>query len=399
VTPLQFDPGVFDVPASVWRPVARFLGLVLLAAVTSAAAALVYRWYTRERIRAWLTAVFAGSAVALYLNAVGLFQQALGSDSTAVFDPGVVFFNATTIVSALLVSPVGRAAGDRIATDVFAVAGIRELDAEVSRVVRSVGRVTAVELPESVDDIEDIDGYDPVSAERKGAMAGKTLLFPRRLRSEELTDRLATRLKEDYGVGHVDVELDDEGTVTFLAVGRRVAGLGPTLGPGSTAVAVHADPGDGASAGDVVQVWRLSEQGDAERVVTGELRATAGDVTTLVVDGDDAASLDPHASYRLVTLPTQPSAEREFASSLRSAEETMDAVTVAAESDLAGRTVGDVDAHVAAVRSTGGSVDAIPPRSRPLEAGDELFVVARPETIRRVARAAAAPADRPADDD
>jgi hypothetical protein len=399
VTPLyQFGPGAFDVPLSVWRPFARFLGLVVLSGVVSAAAALGYRWYTRERIRAWLTAVFGGSSVAVYLNAVGLFQQVLGSDSTTVFDPGVVFFNATTIVAALVVSPVGRSVGDRVATDVFAVAGVRELDAEVSRVVRSVGRVTAVELPDSVDDIADIDGYDPVSSERKEAVTGKTLLFPRRLRDDELADRLATRLKEDYGVGHVDVELDEGGTVTFLAVGRRVAGLGPTLAPGTAAVAVHADPGGGASAGDVVQVWRSPAEGDPERVATAELRATAGDVTTLVLDEDDAASLDPAASYRLLTLPVQPSAEREFASSLRAADETMDAVTVAAEGGLAGRTVGDVDAHVAAVRSAGGSVEAIPARSRPLEAGDELFVVARPETIRRVSREAAAGTAAAADD-
>lgn len=396
MTPLyQFGPGAFDVPLSVWRPFARFLGLVVLSGVVSAAAALGYRWYTRERIRAWLTAVFGGSSVAVYLNAVGLFQQVLGSDSTTVFDPGVVFFNATTIVAALVVSPVGRSVGDRVATDVFAVAGVRELDAEVSRLVRSVGRVTAVELPE---EIGDVDGYDPVSAEKKEEIAGKTLLFPRRLTGAELRDRLVTRLKEDHGVGHVDFDVDDEGEIEFLAVGSRVAGIGPTLATGAVAVAIRADPASDASPGDRVQIWRTgtdqsadlvgSAGGDAnpppELVATGELRAAVDDVATVAVDAAEAGKLDAATAYRLVTLPAEPQADREFASLLRASDETMGAVEVGAESDLDGATIAELDVTVAAVRPADGTVEPIPPRARTLVAGDTTYVLARPDGLRRL---------------
>ncbi|WP_256545586.1 TrkA C-terminal domain-containing protein [Halobellus inordinatus] len=377
----------------------RVVGLAAVAAIVAAAAAVVYRWYTREEIPAWLATLTGASGVALYLNAVGLFQQAVGSDPAAVFDPMVVLVNAAALGAAIVVSPAGRAVGDRLTTSAFAVVGARELDTEVSRLVSNVGRVRAVELPEVESDVDDIEGYEPVPAATKDALAGKTLLVPRNLRGDALRDRVVARIKEDYGVGYVDLELDDDGTVTRLGLGRRVAGLGTTLAPGFAAVAVRADPGAGASAGDAVQLWRRTEAGEgavesasgtAARVASGELRAVTGDVATVVVDEADAENLDPAASYRLLTLPSDPGAEREFTSLLRAADETMDVVTVGAGSDLDGTTVGDVDATVAAVRPTRGAIEPIPARSRTLAAGDALYLVARPERLRDVATLAAA---------
>jgi hypothetical protein len=396
--PLQLGDGIPTDPSMIGA-LTRVLGLAAVAAILAAAAAVVYRWYTREEIPAWLATLTGASGVALYLNAVGLFQQAVGSDPAAVFDPMVVLVNAAALGAAIVVSPAGRAVGDRLTTSAFAVVGARELDTEVSRLVSNVGRVRAVELPDEEADVDDIEGYEPVPAATKAALAGKTLLVPRNLRGDALRDRVVTRIKEDYSVGYVDLELDDDGTVTRLGVGRRVAGLGTTLAPGFAAVAVRADPGAGASAGDAVQLWRQTgtvedavegASGTAARVASGELRAVTDDVATVIVDEADAESLDPAASYRLLTLPSDPGAEREFTSLLRAADETMDVVTVTAVSDLDGATVGDVDATVAAVRPTRGAIEAIPARSRTLAAGDALYLVARPERLRGVAALATA---------
>ena len=396
--PLQLGDSIPADPSLIGA-LTRVVGLAAVAAIVAAAAAVVYRWYTREEIPAWLATLTGASGVALYLNAVGLFQQAVGSDPAAVFDPMVVLVNAAALGAAIVVSPAGRAVGDRLTTSAFAVVGARELDTEVSRLVSNVGRVRAVELPEVESDVDDIEGYEPVPAATKDALAGKTLLVPRNLRGDALRDRVVARIKEDYGVGYVDLELDDDGTVTRLGLGRRVAGLGTTLAPGFAAVAVRADPGAGASAGDAVQLWRRTEAGEgavesasgtAARVASGELRAVTGDVATVVVDEADAENLDPAASYRLLTLPSDPGAEREFTSLLRAADETMDVVTVGAGSDLDGTTVGDVDATVAAVRPTRGAIEPIPARSRTLAAGDALYLVARPERLRDVATLAAA---------
>ncbi|RLM57198.1 potassium transporter TrkA [Halobellus sp. Atlit-31R] len=395
VKPLQFGGGL-PVDPSLVGALTRVLGLAGLAAILAAVAAILYRWYTREAVPAWLATLAGASGVALYLNAVGLFQRAVGSDPAEVFDPTLVFVNAATLGAAIVVSPAGRAVGDRLTTTTFAVVGARELDTGVSRLVSNVGRVRAVELPEAAADVDDIEGYEPVPAATKDALAGTTLLVPRNLRGDALRDRVVSRIKTDYGVGYVDLDLDDDGTVTRLGLGRRVAGVGATLAPGFAAVAVRADPGAGASAGDAVQLWRRPEAGNgghtgtAERVATGELRAANGDVATVVVDEADAERLDPTATYRLLTLPTDPGAEREFTSLLRAADETVDVVTVAAGSDLEGATLAGVDAAVAAVRPARGSIEAIPPQDRELAAGDALYLIARPERLRDVAALAAA---------
>jgi hypothetical protein len=399
--------------------VGQILAFVFAAGLVSALSALVFRWYTREPVPLGVSTVLGLSVVALYLNTVGLFSQLVVGQASTIFEFEAVVFNVVAIGLAAFTTPVGRRVGDRIATDVFAVAGAKELDAEVSRIVRTVGRVTAVTLPDA-DDIEDMESYDAVSADLKAEMGGKTLLFPNRLTVEELRDRLITRLKDDYRVGYVDVELTERGVVEYLAVGSRVAGLGPTLGHGTVALSLRADPANAASSGDLVQVWRPGgtepeavddagngdsdgEQPEEEtvtrrppkRLFTAELRATSGDVVTLAADAADAAQVDATSTYRLVSLPAEPRADREFASLLRVADETMAAVTVPESSSVVGETLGSLDVTVAAVRPVSGSVEAIPTRSRVVEAGDTLYVVARPEVLRRLEARANVVVDAP----
>ncbi|AZH26805.1 potassium/proton antiporter family protein [Haloplanus aerogenes] len=369
------------------RTLARLLAFAVGAALVSAVAALVYRWYTKLRLPLWLSILLGLSVVALALNTVGVFTDLL-SGQTSIFSVERIVFNVLALGVGAISAPVGRLVGDRVATDVFAFAGARELDVEVSRIVRSVGRITDVTLPEDADDIDDIEGYDPVSPATKETLAGKTLIFPRRLSVSELENRFVTRLQDDYDVGHVDVELTDDGTIEYLALGSRATGIGPTLAPGTVAVAVRADPAHAASPGDRVQVWRTEPA--AERLLTGELRAHVDDVATLAVDGEEATHLDADETYRLVTLPAEPQAEREFASLLRAAEETMYVVNVAAGSDLVGVAVESLDATVVAVQSEDGTVDDLPD-DRTLAPGDAVYVVSRPETYRRLDARSRAP--------
>jgi hypothetical protein len=372
-----------SVPAvdpSLLRTITQLLALAVGTAVVSGAAALAYRWYTKLRLPLPLTMLLGLSVVALTLNTVGVFTDLLSGETT-IFAPTRIVFNAVSLGVGAAAAPAGRLVGDRIATDVFAFAGVKELDVEVSRLVRSVGRITDVTLPEDPDDIADIEGYDPVAHATKEALAGKTLIFPRRLTVADLEARLVTRLQDDYGVGHVDVDLAADGTVAYLALGSRATGLGPTLAPGTVAVAVRADPANAASPGDRVQVWRTDP--DPKRLLTAELRAHVDDVATLAVDEGDATRLDAAATYRLVTLPSEPQAEREFASLLRAAEETMYVVTVAEGSDLVGAAVRDLDATVVAVEDSDGGIETLV-HERTLAPGDELYLVGRFETFRRL---------------
>ncbi|KAB1187962.1 MULTISPECIES: potassium transporter TrkA [Haloferax] len=393
------------------RTILRVIGLIVGAFLASGVAALTYRWYTREVIPRALALLFGTSVVALYLNTVGLFGNFVTGSDTAVFQLDTVLFNTTALAGGALASPVGRLVGDRLATDVFAVAGAKELDADVSRLVRTVGRVTTVTIPEEIGDIE---AYDPVSETIKTQLSGKTLLFPRRLTEDQLRERLVERVKDDHGVGHVDVEFED-GDVSYFALGSRAAGLGPTLAPGTVAVAIRADPGPGAAAGDPVQVWavpnasddtesdattattngeetRIESDGSGSvptRVAFGELRGVADDVATVALDEEDASKLTGADEYRVVTLPADPRVDREFASLLRSADETMAVTTVQPDAALDGGRVADVDTTVVAIRPANNPIDAIPARTRELRAGDTLYVIGRPEVLRKVERRAA----------
>jgi hypothetical protein len=369
-------------PAGTLGTLAETAGVALLAGGVTLLVAIVYRWYARLRLPAGLALLAGFGVVAIYLNTTAALGQAIG-ETRGLLDLDAALINVATFAAAGALSVVASRLGDRLGRVVSIASGAREFDAEVSRVVTAVGRAIPVTLPET---IEDIEGYDPEPGATKEALAGKTLLFPRRLTLAELRDRLVTRLKQDYGVGHVSLDLDADGTVSYLAVGRRAAGLGPTLAPGDAATAIRADPPFAASSGDAVQVWTGGEV--PERVATAEFRANSDDVVTLALDELDAGGLDPEARYRLLTLPVNERADREFAGLLRAADETFEVVTVEDGSALRGAPVSAIDATVVAVRPAGGAMEAIPGPDRILDAGDTLYAIARPETLRRLEAAA-----------
>ncbi|UWG48795.1 TrkA, K+ transport system, NAD-binding component [Halanaeroarchaeum sp. HSR-CO] len=365
------------------EPVLRVAGLIVLSFLTAALVAVAYRWYVRVRVPGGVALLAGVSAVALYLNTRGALGQVVAGQ-TGYLTWEAVVFNSLSFLLGALVTPLGRRGGDRLAVSVMAMAGSQIVEGEVSTLVGTVGRLVSLSLPET---IHDIDGYDPASEGVKDALAGKTLLFPRRGGRPELENRLRARIKDDYDVGYVDLDVAPDGTVEYLALGRRVAGIGPTLGPGGAAVAVEADPPNAASAGDVVQVWKTGAE--KRRVATGEVRGVAGDVVTLALDETEARTLAGNR-YRLLTLPSEPTADREFAALLRAAEETMAAINVDPGSQLVDATVGDLGATVVAVKPTEDAVDPVPPMSRPLAAGDLVYVVASPATIRQLEERAAA---------
>jgi hypothetical protein len=263
----------------------RLAGFAVGSLVVAGAVAAGYRWYSRRRVPLGVAALAGTAVVALYLQTAGLYGDVLTGTDPTVFRSTTAAFNLLALGTGLAAGTLGWRLGDRLATGLFAVAGVRELESGVARGATTLGRVTAVELPA---EIADAEGYDPVSDATKAELAGKTLLFPRRLGPAERRDRLVARLREDYDVGTVDAEVDDDGAVTYLAVGSRPAGIGGTLAPGVVAVAVRADPPAGASPGDVVQIWRPGPE--PSRVATAELRGVDGDVVTVALDeADDRA--------------------------------------------------------------------------------------------------------------
>ena len=357
--------------------VGRLLGFAALALGVAGATAFVYRWYAGEEIPDGVAVLAGVTVVALWLNTRSALGDAIIGD-TPLLDPVTAVYTVVTFAASAIAADGGRRLGDRLARESVAAAAPRTID-EVGQLVRSAGRVVPVTLPET---IADVDGYDPVDERTKAALAGQTVLLPGRLAVEERRTRLADRLERDYGVGAVDVDLDADGTVEYLAVGSRPAGLGPTLAPGSLAVALRADPAADASPGDSVEVWR-TDDGSPRRVAGAELRATAGDVATLALDAPDADRLDLERPHRLVTLPGAAGAGRQFVSLLRAAHETVTSVAIGAGDSLAGARVGSLPVTVVAIDREGKPI-ALPGDDERLVEGDEAFLLARPEALRRL---------------
>ncbi|MFC7019444.1 MULTISPECIES: potassium transporter TrkA [Haloarcula] len=360
---------------------AELLGLGIAVATVSGLVALLYRWYVREHVPNGLAVLFGLTVVALYLGTTTALGQVIGGEE-GVLQLRAVLPNLAAFAVGGVASYAGLKIGDRLGTDLFVTAGGRQVEADVSEIVQTVGRVTSVKLPEEIDDIV---GYDPMPEATKETLENRRFLFPRRLTRDELRSRLVSRLKADYGVGHVDVELDDGGTVTYLAIGSRAAGIGPTLPPSTNAVAIRADPANAASAGDLVQVWGTDPP---RRLLTGELRGVAGETVTVAIDAAETPKVDQTERYRLVTLPVEDRPDREFASLLRAADETMGTVTVGPGSALDGATVDSVDATVVAITQDGTTPRTIPASGESLSAGDVLYLIAKPAALRSIETAA-----------
>lgn len=355
----------------------RVLALALLAGVVTTGAAFVYRFRTGRTLPEGATLLIGLGVVAIALNTRLVFVQFVGEGS----DPLSLGEAASTLavfVAAAVASYAGRRAGGRFATSERVTSG--RLQPDLSPLVRAVGRFITVRLPE---DIRDIDGYDPVDERTKTALAGKSLDFPRGMTVAQLESQLTSRLREEYDIGYVDLELTADGEIEYLAVGQRAAGLGPTLPPRSAAVAVRSDPPFSATSGDTVQLWRVDD-GAETRVGVAELRASVGGVATVVTGESVARAIDPAVQYRLVTLAADAHPEREFAAMLRREHETMSVVELAEGGPLVGADVGSLAVTVIAVQPAGGEIETIPGRDRVLQAGDRLFAIGRPDALRRL---------------
>jgi hypothetical protein len=364
----------------------QLVGLAVLAGVLAAVAALVVRWYAREPVPTALALLVGLSGVAVYLNTTTVLEQVIAGETVLSEELEVALFNISAFVAGTGGALGGRRVGDRFASDVVLNDPAARVDSELGQFVRHAGRVITVTVP---DEIDDVVGYDPVPEQTTESLAGESFVFPRNLTRAELRERLIDRLKSDYAIGTVDVELTEDGTVAYLAVGSRPAGIGPTLPPATNAVAVRADPAFAASTGDLVQVW---ETDPMRRVLTGELRGVAGDVVTLAIDSGDTPKVDPRREYRLVTLPVDDRPEREFAALLRSVDQTFSTATVEAGSPLHGLPVGALSLLVVAVEPDDGDPVVLPGRAYLIAPGDTIAAIGLPEALRRL-EAAAEPLD------
>lgn len=376
-------PGV-DLFADISLPFV--LGMALLAFAIGAAVAILYRLVMDARTPWHLPIILGVGAVGLWMNTASTIVQFI--EQTAAQEPLLlqqIETNSLAIVASGVASVVGARFGDGMAPNVQALAGLKPPEKHVGKIVRTIGRFIAVQLPRA-DAIDDLEGYEPVDDSTKESVGGAEFLFPRGLTLDQLHRRVVDRLRDDYGIGHVDLELTDDGTVTHLAIGSRQAGIGPTLPARRGAIAIRTRPPPRATPGDRVQVWRATDAG-AERLATAELRAADDDVATIVTDVRRLAAIDQSEPHELVTLRAEKRPELEFASLLRAANESIDTVEITEGSPLAGIPVGAISLAIVAIRSAE-AMHPAPPPTRVCEPGDTVYVIGRPDELRKFRTAA-----------
>ncbi len=360
----------------------RIIGFGILGAGVGGLTAFLFRWYSGSELPDGVAIILGLGVIAAWLNTTAVLGRAIGgTDIQLSIDAAV--FTISSFGVGVVGTDIGRRFGDRLGK---AITRIPHRDESLSTIIKTRGRLLTVSLP---DEIGDLDGYEPIDPAQKAQLAGRSFVFPRRLTVDELRTRIVDRLVSDYRIGQVDVELTSDGTITHLAVGGQVTGLGSTLPPGRVAVAIRADPAFSAGPGDAVQIWTDDES--PQLVARGELRGTTADLATVAVDRDVVAALDPASQYRLVTLPSQLGAGREFASLLRAATETTDAILIEPQSELVGQPLRDVRGSVVAIETADGTLTAVPSLDRTLSPGETLYVIGQNKTLRTLRSNATGP--------
>ena len=132
--------------------IAQLGGLAILAGTLAAVGAFVYRWYVREQIPRGLALLLGLSGVAIYLNTTAALGQVIGG-SSAPTETEVALFNIAAFLVGAGGATLGQWAGDWAGTELFSGGGFAEVEDDVGRLVQSVGRVVAVELPQDIDDV------------------------------------------------------------------------------------------------------------------------------------------------------------------------------------------------------------------------------------------------------
>ena len=328
------------------------------------------------------------------------------NDPTVRGAPNSVMLTVAIIV-VLMMSLYAHAKGDTLGAEFprrLSLRSIRQrtLSADVIERVEGRGQVRVRPIGE----VDDLEGYPPLPPDIRDEIREGEWTFPADLPLSEIESRLAATLRTEFELADATVDVDEEARAT-IAAAPPTSGVSRRVPSGERAVSLDALVPTGLAVGDEVSLLLADRTIDGTVVSARSDRpsspappaATDGGAeepapTTSaapVADGGDGritvSTAREHAEELLdadrvhvVVRPRGRGREFELLALLRRAGRRFRKVTVAGDSDLAGRTIGDTsirDAHgivVLAVRRPDGWTLA-PRGSTVLAGGDELFVV------------------------
>ncbi|WP_323190830.1 TrkA C-terminal domain-containing protein [Halostella sp. PRR32] len=395
-----------------------YLGLLtgIFPALVSGGLGFVFKYFTGVTLPGLGVVVLAVAVAGVNGGLLGLI------DPTIKQSPRLLV--AVTVV--MMLSLYAHSQGDKLGTTLpkrFSLRSFRPntLSTDVVEFVGGIGQVTITPTGQ----VDDMEGYPPLQADVRAAIREGSWQFPADVPLAELERRLTERLQSEHDLADAVVSINSRGRATISAAPPS-GGLSARVPAGHRAVSVSALVPTGIARGDRVRV--VTENGavegtvlsarstpDAESpepMVTTDGGAEAAAVAarpvaptttggegrvTVAVRREAASTLLRASRGDVVVLARGVRGEYELVSLLRGAGARIRRLTVASDSDLVGRTLGEADvretdgvAVLAVKRGTDQAADASerwqfsPDATVSLAAGDELFAVGTSEALDRL---------------
>ncbi len=349
------------------------VGFALLAGVIAMGVAVSYRWTTRHSIPPGTAVLVGWTFPALLLTLDALRHGVLLEPAPLVgYASGVLILGVFATGTATSVG--GWWLGDHLARRV-AENSPPEQDALVPTRRGPDGAWVALTLPDRIDDVHDSCPVDP---ETRDALSGKRVLLPRRLDDRARERRLESRLQADFDLDHVECDLDSEGTVTRLAVGRAPTGCSHAIPPGLVALSMQATYASSSGAGSPVEVWTTG--GEEPRLAgVGTIHIQSQDWLTILFEPETARGVALEADHCRITTVSAPRNDRQaLLSALRRSSVCVERYRVTDADALAGEFVEWLPGRVLAIQRPGEEPLAFPAGNEPVEPGDTVYVLEQP---------------------
>jgi hypothetical protein len=244
----------------------------------------VYRYFTNEKLSSFIGILFGLGFLGFSGGLLAILEQpTLGG--------------AIEIVAVSIFIVWGVNTGDKIAAKIPKKSASSILDG-----IRGVKpNYTMVKLPNSRL-INDMVGKPRVPDSLKAELSEREFTLPADLPLEDITNRVKRRLITDWGVGDVELELNQEGRVLHFAISAKERGLSAAIPEGNVAVPIECMviPSNLAS-GDFVKIF-LQENSVIERIEVKGVNEEQK-VITVVGDSDLLERIRSQKASLVVALP------------------------------------------------------------------------------------------------